>query len=134
MQHKKHVQLFRCTRHSSGGHPACGRGHGATAVADLDIQYQQKIMTAVADLDIQYQQKIMTEGERYQQLLQEKVMLKEQWDDQNSGPCRRQGSDDRSALTGESFRVSGNSEHGHDTVPGARYRMLAVYLRACRVV
>ena len=35
-------------------------------------------------LEAQYQQKIMTEVERYQQLMEEKELLNERWDEQNS--------------------------------------------------
>ncbi len=35
-------------------------------------------------MEAQYQQKIMSEVERYQQLMEEKELLNERWDEQNS--------------------------------------------------
>ena len=47
-------------------------------------QSEERHAQQMAALELQYQQKIMTEVERYQQLLQEKELLNERWDEQNS--------------------------------------------------
>ena len=58
---------------------------------DMELEYEDRIKNmderhaaATQQTEAQYQHKIMAEVERYQQLMEEKELLNERWDEQNS--------------------------------------------------
>lgn len=57
----------------------------------MEMEYEDRIKNmderhaaGTQQMEAQYQHKIMAEVERYQQLMEEKELLNERWDEQNS--------------------------------------------------